>query len=252
MSRWPDLVPGRTVHARRGAVAHAFGYRVDYVLLDPESDAGPRLLSRNRPGLVTLHDRDHGGVRGAGRGAPWAREALAAHGLPAVAYDELLLLAQPGFAGALFNPVSFWLAMRDGALLAFIAEVNNTFGDRHCYLCAHPGFAPIRPEDRMEAQKVFHVSPFREIEGRYSFRMQVTEERVAIQILHSGAGDETLHATLTGPRRRLTNRRLLGAVARRPLGGVRTLALIYWQALRLRLKGARYRERPVPPTEEIT
>ena len=39
---------------------------------------------------------------------------------------------------------------------------------------------------------------------------------------------------------------------RRPLTPIRTLGLIYWQALRLKLKGARYLPRPTPPTEEIS
>ncbi|MBR9762102.1 MAG: DUF1365 domain-containing protein [Rhodobacteraceae bacterium] len=248
----PEHLRGTTVHARNGRVRHSFGYGVDYVLLDPESPARPALLSRGRFGLATVPDRDHGGPVGNGEGAAWARRALAAQGLAPARLTRLLLLTQPGFLGARFNPVSFWLAYEGAALVAVIAEVNNTFGDRHSYLCAHEGFAPIRPEDRMEATKVFHVSPFRDIAGAYSFNFNMGEERIAIRILHRQESGESLNATLTGPRRPLTNARLLGAVIRRPFGGARVLALIYWQALRLRLKGARYRLRPAPPTEEIS
>jgi len=59
-------------------------------------------------------------------------------------------------------------------------------------------------------------------------------------------------ATLTGPRRPLTNRALLLASLRRPAGTMRTVALIYWQALKLKLKGATYRSRPTPPEHEIS
>ncbi|PJE27817.1 hypothetical protein SAMN06297129_0217 [Pseudooceanicola antarcticus] len=248
----PDHIRGTTVHARGGTIRHSFGYGVDYVLLDLDSPERPRLLARNRAGLATIHDHQHGGPVGKGEGAAWARRALARQGLAPERYDRLLLLTQPGFFGARFNPVSFWLAYRGEELRAVIAEVTNTFGDRHSYLCAHPDFAPIRPEDRLDAAKVFHVSPFREIDGAYSFNFHIAEERIAIRIRHVQTGGEALYATLTGPRRPLTNRRLLGAALRRPFGGVRVLALIYWQALRLRLKGARYHIRPAPPPEEIS
>ena len=63
---------------------------------------------------------------------------------------------------------------------------------------------------------------------------------------------EGVVATLSGTRMPMTSRSLLTAAVRRPLGGLRILALIYWQALRLKLKGARYRTRPTPPTTEVT
>ena len=51
-----------------------------------------------------------GTPRGAGRGAAWAREVLAAAGAPAGLH--LRLLTQPRFLGLWFNPVSFWLALQ--------------------------------------------------------------------------------------------------------------------------------------------
>ena len=138
----PLHLHGTTVHARRGALSHAFSHRVDYVLIDPDETRGPRLFSRNRVNLASVADRDHGGVRGTGRGAVWAHEVLARHGLATGADSRLLLLTQPRFLGYVFNPVSFWLRFEGDALVAVIAEVNNTFGDRHSYLCALPGFAP--------------------------------------------------------------------------------------------------------------
>ena len=67
---------------------------------------------------------------------------------------------------------------------AVIAEVNNTFGDRHSYLCVHADGRPIRPEDEMTAAKVFHVSPFQDIAGGYTFRFRLSEGAVAVHIRH--------------------------------------------------------------------
>ncbi|MBF9035846.1 DUF1365 family protein [Rhodobacterales bacterium HKCCE2091] len=251
MSGWPEHVPGQTVHARRGSVSNAFRYGVDYLLIDPDSDRGPWFFSRNRFNLFAIHDRDHGGPRGDGRGASWAREVFVARGIAPEASDRVLLLTQPRFLGIGFNPVSFWLLLRGDDLLAAIAEVNNTFGDRHSYLCARDDFEPIGPGDRVSAAKVFHVSPFQDIAGRYRFAFRVNDDRIAIAIgLRDGDGG--LHATLTGPRRRLTSGAILWSAIRRPFGAARVVALIYWQALRLKLKRVPYRSRPAPPVEEVS
>ncbi len=251
MNLAPELVSGVTTHARRGAIRHHFRYGVDYVLIDAEGAApGPLLFSRNRFNLAAVFDRDHGGPIQADRGAVWARRVLAEGGLGDGA-TRLLLLTQPRFLGYVFNPVTFWLAMEGEALVAAIAEVSTPFGDRHSYLCHRPDFAPITATSRIVTPKSLHVSPFQQVAGDYEFMFAVTADRIAIRILHRN-GNEGVVATLFGRRRRLTNAGLIGAVLRRPLGALRTSLLIYWQALRLRLKGARYRRRPPPPPTEVT
>ncbi|MCX7643883.1 MAG: DUF1365 domain-containing protein [Rhodobacteraceae bacterium] len=246
-----EHIEGSTFHGRRGGVANAFRYSVDYVLLDPES-AGPLpwLFSRNRANLAALHDADHGGPPGRGRGAAWAREVLAAHA-PGVT-GRLLLLAQPRILGHVFNPVSFWLCHDpQGRLRVVIAEVTNTYGDRHSYLCHRDDLAPITREDTVTARKIFHVSPFQPVAGGYRFRFDIRREKIGIWIDYS-AGSGGLIATLTGPRRPLGSGTILRACLRRPLGSRRVLALIHWQALKLWWKGAVFRARPEPPAQEVT
>lgn len=251
MTDAPEYVAAVTTHTRRGAIRHGFRYGVDYVLIDPEArPRGPALFSRNRFNLASVHDSDHGGPLKAGRGPIWAREVLAEHGLGARPV-RLLLLTQPRFLGYVFNPVSFWLVQEGEALLAVIAEVSTPFGDRHSYLCHLPDFEPITGHTRITAPKSLHVSPFQDVAGNYEFRFDIRPERIAITILHRN-GSEGVVAALSGPRAPMTNSGLLRASLRRPLGAVRTILLIYWQALRLRLKGARYRTRPMPPTTEVT
>jgi hypothetical protein len=247
-----DHVRGTTFHGRRGAVANAFRYGVDYVLIDADAEVnGPFLFSRNRRNLIALWDRDHGGPPGEGRGTAWVREVLARHGLT-VPWLRIELLAQPRVLGHVFNPVSFWLC-RDGqgALAAVIAEVTNTYGDRHSYLCHHADLRPIRPEDTLEAEKIMHVSPFQPVEGRYRFRFDIRPDRLNIRIDYDTPGGGVL-ATLTAHRRPLTDLGILGTCLRRPFGSRRVLGLIHWQALKLWWKGAPFRNRPAPPAEEVT
>jgi DUF1365 family protein len=250
-----DHIAGQTFHGRRGGIRNAFRYRVDYVLLDPEATVrAPWLFRRNRAGPVGLSDRDHGGPPGRGRGAVWLRGVLREAGLEPATGGQVLLLAQPRVLGHVFNPVSFWLAHDPaGDLRAVVAEVTNTFGDRHCYLCHRPDRRPITASDRLEARKLLHVSPFQSLDGRYRFAFDIRPEHLAIRIDYSsGDGAGGVVATLAGPRRPMTTRGLLAAMLLRPLGARRVLALIHWQALRLWLKGAAYRTRPAPPDTAVS
>ncbi|MGX0903811.1 DUF1365 family protein [Roseovarius sp. MBR-79] len=244
-------IAGQTWHGRKGAVENAFRYGVDYVLLDAEATpSAPRLFGRNRAGLMSLHDSDHGGEPGKGRGALWVREVLAAHGLPAPARIELL--AQPRVLGHVFNPVSFWICRDEaGTVPVIIAEVTNTYGDRHSYLCHRDDHAPIMATDRLHARKCFHVSPFQPVEGQYEFRFDLRPDRIGIWI-DLTAGNGGVVATLTGPVTPLRLSGIMGAALRRPFGSRRVLALIHWQALRLWWKGGRFRARPAPPKDEVS
>ena len=241
-------LPARVTHARRGGIHHAFAYKVDYLLLDPERVRRRTFFSRNRFNLFALHDRDHGGARGAGEGAAWARRVFAGAGLEGT---TVALMTQPRFFGYWFCPVSFWLALRGDDLLAVIAEVSNTFGQRHSYLCHHAGFAPIRAGDELTATKVFHVSPFQDVRGKYLFRFAISPAATAIAI-HQIDGTEGLIATMRGDFAAATPKRLLGAALKRPGGTIRVIVLIYWNALRLKLKGADYRPLPSPPENEVS
>ncbi|SEP56129.1 hypothetical protein SAMN05428995_10165 [Loktanella sp. DSM 29012] len=244
-------IPGQTYHGRKGAVKNAFRYSIDYVMCDAEADVtGPGLFGRNRRGLMSLWDADHGGVVQQGSGAAWVRQTLAAAALDGI--TDISLLAQPRVLGHVFNPVSFWLCFDAGGVLrVVIAEVGNTFGDRHCYLCHHDDLAPITGRDALHARKVFHVSPFQPIAGDYTFYFDITADAVDIRIDY-GRDAGGLIATLQGPRQPLTNRGILAAALRRPFGSRRVLALIHWQALKLWWKGATFRPWTPPPEDDVT
>ena len=245
-----DLIRGETFHGRKGAVQNNFRYTVDYVMLNPDDAQGPALFSRNKRNLTAVHDIDHGGAPGAGRGTVWVREVLAAQGQPEPARIELL--AQPRVLGHVFNPVSFWLCYDyHGHLRSVIAEVTNTYGERHSYLAARADMGPITREDTLEATKIFYVSPFQPVEGAYRFRFDVRADRVGLWIDYT-TKDGGVFTNLTGPRVPLTNGAILRACLRRPFGSRRVLALIHWQAAKLAIKGAKFRTRPTPPTEDVT
>lgn len=238
-----------TTHARRGVLKNAFRYNVDFILTSQEV-RGPLLLSHNRFNLWSVQDRHHGGSRGQGLGAEWFRELLSEKGFP-VGNAQLLLLAQPCFLWFQYNPVSFWIALVDGRPRAFVAEVDNTFGHRHCYFCAHKDFREITFNHPVHAEKIMHVSPFQQVAGEYAFNFDLTDERINILISFRN-GAEGVIATLAGMRRPASNLSLLKAAVFRPASGLRTLLLIHLQALKLWRKQAPFFPKPPPPERLVS
>lgn len=244
-------IAGHTYHGRKGDIANAFRYSVDYVLLDMDAKlATPRLFSRNARNLTAVFDSDHGGAPKKGRGAAWVREVLHSNGVNIA--GPVHLLTQPRVLGHVFNPVCFLLCYNgQEQLCAVISEVTNTYGDRHSYLCYHDDVRPIVPSDRLKSRKLMHVSPFQPVEGGYEFRFDISPERIGIFIDYTSQSGGLI-ATLTGPRTPLSDRAILGFCLKRPFGSRRVLGLIHWQALKLWWKGAAFRTRPEPPKSEVS
>ena len=246
-----DHIEGWTWHGRKGDLSNAFRYSVDYLMINPEETCKtPGLFSRNKGWLFSLHEKDHGGTPKDGKGVAWVKEVLVDYDL--ALNEPIYLLAQPRICGHVFNPVSFWLWYdAKERLCAVISEVTNTYGDRHSYLCHHRDLRPIARSDRLFAQKIFHVSLFQPIKGEYEFRFDVRDDKIGIWIdlTFSGGG---VTANLIGKRSPLSNRAVLNSLLRRPLASRRALGLIHWQALKLWLKGAKYRKRTTPPKTEVS
>ena len=248
----PSVLKSRVTHARRTPVANSFSYGVDYLLLSEAqlngSGATPGLLSIGARNLVSLRKGDHG-PEGTG-GTAWVRRIAAEAGLSEIA--DITLLTHPRYWGYAFNPVSFWLMTDpDGDLIAVLAEVHNTFGQRHCYLCQAPDGGAISPDRWIDADKNFHVSPFFGIEGSYRFRFALKGDQIGIWIRYDDGKGGGLFTSLIGKPRPLTNGALASALIRRPLGSLKVMALIHWQALKLFLKGIRYRRCPEDAPEEF-
>lgn len=247
-----QLLVSEVMHARARPKRNAFRYHVYYLVLSLGSlGALSRLwlMSLNRFNLFSLYARDYG--RGQEPEA-WIRAQMAEWGITA-ANGDVLLMTMPRILGYAFNPVSFWFCLdADGGLRAVLADVKNTFGERHAYWLHHDDQRVIGPDDLLTARKIFHVSPFIEITGHYQFRFVLTEKRIGVWIDHYDADGLLLATSVVGKREALRSRRLLACFLRYPLVTVKVIGLIHYQALRLVLKGIRYHVKPQAPTVEIS
>lgn len=246
------LFHATVMHRRLRPKVNAFVYPVMYVVRALGESVESRLLKENRCGLYSVWNKDHG-LRDGSPLLPWIRGVLAEHKLAEAADGEVWLAAHPRMLGYAFNPVSFWLCFdKQERLRAVLAEVNNTFGDRHSYLLAHPDARPILPEDVLWADKCFHVSPFLPVEGRYAFCFQASREVLAFRIDYSDAGGLMLRTALTGRLFPMTDAALLRHFAAAPFMTFFVVLRIHWQAVKLWVKRARFHRRPEPPKQDIS
>lgn len=237
------------MHARLFPRKNSFKYGIYYVAL-PLSCL-PDLPLRKR-GFVSFAARDHGPCDG-GALLPWARGILDRYGLGAVD-GEIVLVCMPRIMGYVFNPVSFWLCYDiKGALRAVLCEVHNTFGERHTYVCARDDHGVLRPDDVLRGQKLFHVSPFLERAGEYTFRFDVDQGRFGVWVDYfDGEGRKQLLTALGGKITPLTQAGLQHLAWRYPLVTMRAVFLIHWQALKLVAKGIKYIPKPLQHRDKFS
>lgn len=249
MSASPRLFLGQVMHRRLRPVAHRFVYPVCYCLLPLSAlEAGAnRLFSLNRFNLFSFHYADHG-ARDGSHPLPWIRALLEQSGVRAD--GEVWLQCFPRMLGFVFNPVSFWFChAADGALVAVLAEVSNTFGGRHHYLLAHPDGSALADGELLQVAKAFHVSPFMAVGGQYRFRFHARCVDGApfwrlARIEHGDAAGDLLHTAISGQSVPLTAAAVLRAALAYPWLTLRVVLQIHWQALKLWCKGAPFFRQP--------
>lgn len=256
----PMLCVGVVRHERLRPARNAFSYGV-FTLMLPLRSLGSaplvtRLCSRNRFNLLSFHDRDHGD--GQTPLLHWIDALLQAEGIDD-ADGEVWLQTFPRVLGYVFNPVSFWYChRRDGSLRAVVCEVNNTFGERHCYLLDQG--RTLRWGELLSSRKVFHVSPFCDVAGRYQFRFmralrqqgQRNVERSVARIDYHDDVGPLLLTSVSGVLRPLNDAAALLAFVRHPLMTLGVIARIHWQALKLFIKRVPFFRKPLPPSKALS
>jgi DUF1365 family protein len=239
-------------HTRLKPAHHAFNYGNYFWLLPMRALARQpqAIVRRNRRGWLSFHDADHG--VGGPDALAWLEELLHSSGAWAdgLGQGEVWLQAYPRVLGHVFKPVSFWYVHRaDGALHAIVAEVNNTFGERHCYVLSGPELAWGH---EMVADKVFHVSPFCDVQGRYRFRFMRTPDRLIARVDHDDAEGPLLETSISGALQPLNTASVRRAIWGWPLMTLGVVARIHWQALKLWRKRVPFFSKPEPPRQFAT
>lgn len=249
------LYTGWVAHERSRPARNAFRYPVYYLALDLDEldEVGAALprFSHNAANLVSFWDRDHGPRDGSAL-RPWIDKLVASAGVDLTG-GRVVLLTFPRVLGARFYPVSFWYCFgADGSPLAVLAEVHNTYGDRHNYLM-HNGGEPFDWSTRPVHTKAFFVSPFIQREDvRYEFAFTEPAEQLAVSIRDIVSGEHMLTAAISLTASELTGESLTRTVLRHGPISIVALLRIHWQALRLVRKRVPLYPHTPPPAEETS
>ena len=250
----PLLGFGQVRHTRLRPTRHAFAYPTYFLMLPMRSIQrhGAGALALNRRAALSFYDQDHGDARApeSGGALGWLDELLHTEGITD-AVGEVWLHCYPRVLGYAFKPVSFWYCHAlDNSLRAIVVEVNNTFGERHCYLLDRPQNGPFWGAE-LCATKAFHVSPFGKVEGRYRFRFMRAQhggvERTVCRIDHDDALGPLLQTSVSGTLAPLSAASVRRALWRYPLMTLGVIVRIHWQAAKLWCKRIRYQSKPPPP-----
>lgn len=241
MSAVSCLYEGRLSHRRLAPVEHGFSYRVSMAYID--LDELPTLFKRR---LFWSSERMN---------LAWFRRADYL-GDPALPLEEAVrdvvelelgsrplgpvrLLTNLRHLTHNFNPVSFYYCFAaDGARIeATVAEVTNTpWGETHRYV--------VRGSGESGLEKALHVSPLMSMDQAYDLSLGDPGETLNVSIGARHGGRMVFSAVLNLNRRELTRLQMARALARFPLPSIVLLGRIYFQALRLRLKGVQWHPHP--------
>ena len=258
---------GQVRHSRLRPRHHAFAYPAYFLMLPLRSlhrqAPQPGQWDINCGGVVSFFETDHGDGRAPEQGGAiaWLDELLRREGIHD-ATGEAWLQTFPRVLGYTFKPVSFWYCHRaaddrQGCLRAIVVEVNNTFGERHCYVLDAPRYGV-----EQRADKVFHVSPFNPVQGHYRFRFMRSEQgeqgEQARAVARVDFYDDivadaaVLQTSISGTLQPITTAALRRAVWRYPAMTLGVVLRIHTQALRLWFKKVPFFRKPAPPQSFVS
>jgi uncharacterized protein len=248
------LYTGKVMHQRMKPFGHRFEYRVfslfiDIDKLEQAAQLTP-LFSIDKFNIGSFHQADHidprispvsNGIRA------YVDKLFETAGSKRPA--RVQLFAYPRIFGHVFNPIALYYAFDEaGNLAGMIYEVRNTFGERHTYVC------PVEQGEmsvaglRQSQDKHFHVSPFLDMKARYNFRLTPPAETLNFRILECDDEGPLLSATFAGKIKSLTTKNFVAQLIQIPFLGIKIVTCIHFEALRLWIKGAKFRRSPPPPS----
>jgi cyclopropane-fatty-acyl-phospholipid synthase len=245
----------------RGTIEHRRYFPVDHHLSYPiylygfdladlhRLDQRYPLFGYNRAGVTSIHDQDY--LQPGTMGIKQKIGQLLDQQKMGETVASIIMISSARYFNYVFNPVNFhYCFTKDKTLVAVVAEVNNTYGERHPYVLTKK-ISPSNPSNgwfaEYEAQKVFHVSPFNKIEGTYHFYFSAPEDQINIKIELIRENQKIMAATFSGHSIPMTRSNHLKTLVKYPAAPHLSVPRIYAHAFRLFFKKRMpFHDKPVP------
>jgi len=249
MSPVSKIYRGEVTHERLEPESHAFTYPMTFFALElSELNTLSRttsLFGYNESRPLKICDEDY--LRGHKIPIASQLEGFLPKEVPG---QHTLLISSPRYFGYAFNPVNFYLRMEGSDLVAAVAEVNNTFGDRHTYPLLH--LTPVgRKQWAGRCPKDFHVSPFNDRTGEYRFTFRVEPDELFLGVDLWKENRCVMKTWIQGKGQQLTNRAIAKYALLHPFDtALNSMPRILWQAAKLHYKKKlKIYQRPAPASE---
>jgi len=237
------------LHPKKHVLNHdIFCYMID--LDDIENLNNYALCNYNRFGIWSIYNKDYGFDKDGLNPSRFEKIKNEYH----IPTGKIYFVTVLRFLEHSFNPVSFFLFYDlENNLVAVLAEVHNTFGERHCYLCKHPDNRPIDEQDTLRATKIFHVSPFFPVSGYYEFKFNINNKKISIHIDYFAKDGQKLLVTgINALSKKLEKNEPILLAIRYPFIGLKIILLIHYHAAILWLKKIQFFKKPPPPSQQIS
>ncbi len=250
-----SILEALVYHKRHAPIEYDFSHKVFYLVInlaEQDSFKKMKLFSINKFNFFSLYWKSYGFDK-IEDPKKYILDTLKKFNLEDKIIKKIMVITMPKILGYCFNPVSFWLCFdQENNLLSVLAEVNNTFGERHAYLCFNKNFNAIKPDDILTREKVFHVSPFCKIEGEYEFQFSIDEKNININIDYYNERNPLITTLIKGNKIPLTDKNLLKNFFTYSLSVIKVVFLIHYHAFRLWKKKVSYIKKPIKSKIDIT
>jgi len=243
------IYTGHVSHQRLTPMANRFRYSLFFLYLDlAELDlvfAGRWFWSLERKNWASFRRSDY--FRSSALPLHHAVQDEVQRQLDFRPAGPVRLLTHLRYLGYCFNPISIYYCFaEDGRTLeALLVEIHNTpWGEE--YLRAFDARTSTRDGEWrcFQLDKEFHVSPFMPMDIGYDWRFTPPGDHLGVQMSSLRQGSEIFSASLHLQQRELTGGNLAAVLLRWPFMTAKVIVAIYWQALRLKLKGVPFCPHP--------